>query len=244
VRAFTQPIRDLLRAPSLRMRLLMTFFLDEGTYRFCDDAVDVTDGTNLWIGASALGSTVEMKSGRDLAAEPITLVLDGNHMTQAGITDPARVLRDIMGYLYTQNRTDIAWGLSYPDSAAIQLTVPTAAMKINTARLIDEKLGWDRPNQQVVSKLEITLDSLAMRYTRSSFRTRSHADQQDIDPTDMFFSFTADAINTEKTLYWGKGGPGTPVGSSTGGSGGSPAPVTGGGGGGSNPGLGGYVNMQ
>jgi hypothetical protein len=218
VRAFNNDIRALLRAPSIKMRILMTFFLDSGTYYFCDDTVNVSDGIRTWVGANALGSAIEMRSGRDLSAEPITLQLDGNHMTQAGINDPAKVLAQIMTYLFTQDRVDIAWGFAYPDSYAIQLTIPVAAMKINTCRLIDNKLDWSLPGKETNSVLEITLDSLAMRYSRATWRTRSHADQQEIDATDMFFSFTADAQNTERNLYWGKSAPSasSAVGSGTG----------------------------
>lgn len=100
MRAFTTEQKALLRAQSLRVRVLMTFFLDEGTFRFCDDAVSTTSGADTYIGAGALASKLEIRSGRDLAAEPITLTLDGNRMVQAGIADPAKVLREILAYLH------------------------------------------------------------------------------------------------------------------------------------------------
>jgi hypothetical protein len=203
-RLFTPEQKALLRAPSLDLHILMTFYLDEGTYRFCDDIVDVSDGVNTWIGANPLAGSFEIRSGRDLAAEPITLQLDGAKMTQAGIANPARVLRDIMGYLHSQRRVDVAFGFSYPDQAQINLIVPMAAMKINHCRLIDPGFSLDEANQEQETILEIVMDSLAMRYARTTWRTRSHADQIEIDPTDMFFSFTADAANTEMTLYWGR----------------------------------------
>lgn len=223
MRGFDTYTKALLRAPSIHVRILMTFYLDQGTYRFCDDFVDVTDGTNVWIGAGAFGSQIDIKSGRDLAAEPVTVTLDGNKMTQAGIKDPARVLSDIMGYLTTQRRVDLAFGFSYADTFAIQAIIPCAALKINNCRLVDQRLDWLSPGKGVDSKLEIVLDSLAMRYGRTTYRTRSQADQQEIDSTDMFFAFTADAVNTERTLYWGKGassGTSTPAGISGGTAGG------------------------
>lgn len=207
MRAFDDNVKRLLRSPSMKLRLLMTFYLDQGTYRFCDDFVDCTDGTNTWIGASPLGGQVEIKSGKDLSAEPITLTLDGNKMAQAGVKDPARVLSDIMGYLFTQRRTDFAFGISWPDSMGVNALIPCAAMKINTCRLVDKQLDWLNPSKEVESSLEIVFDSLAMRYSRATFRTRSDPDQREIDATDSFFSFTADAVNTEKTLYWGKRAP-------------------------------------
>jgi uncharacterized membrane protein YgcG len=173
MRLLTSDMRALLRSPAIRMRLLMTFFLDEGTYRFCDDIVDVTDGTNLWIGAGALGGQIEMRSGRDLSAEPITLTLDGNHLTQAGVQDPAKVLRDMMNYLYMQRRVDLAFGFSY------------------------------------------------------------------LDTTDMFFSFTADAANTERVLFWGKKSLAGSSFGGTGGGGGTTSPYRGTAGGGGGGGGGG-----
>jgi hypothetical protein len=203
-RLFTTEQKALLRAPSLRLNVLMSFFLDEGTYRFCDDIIDRNDGVNTYIGAQPLASTIDIRSGKDLSAEPVTLILDGNKMTQAGIQDPARVLADIMGYLHQQRRVDISFGLSYPDQSEINMVIPVAALKINYCRWIDETIDIMDPTGDVTAKLEIVMDSLAARYQRSPFRTRSHADQLEIDPTDMFFSFTADASNTEKTLHWGK----------------------------------------
>jgi uncharacterized membrane protein YgcG len=138
-----------------------------------------------------------------------------------------------------QRRVDLAFGFSYLDTAAIQLIVPTAAMKINTVRLIDEKGDLFNADRQIEAKLEIVLDSLAARYTRVSYRTRSHADQQEIDPTDMFFSFTADAANTERVLFWGKKSLAGSSFGGTGGGGGTTSPYRGTAGGGGGGGGGG-----
>jgi hypothetical protein len=215
----------------------MTFFLDEGTYRFCDDIVDATGGGNTYIGANALAGALEIRSGRDLAAEPITLVLDGNRMTQAGVADPAKVLSQILGYLHQQRRVDVAFGFSYPDQQLMNLIIPMAAMKINYARLVDQDMNMTEGSEEIIAKLEIVMDSLASRYGRASFRTRSHDDQLEIDATDMFFSFTADAANTERTLFWGKRSPTGTSGSGFGG--GSISGGGGSGGGGSGTGGGG-----
>jgi hypothetical protein len=219
-RLLTDPQRTLLRAPSIRLRVLMAFYLDEGTFRFTDDVIDVWDGQYTWIGAQPLASSIEIRSGRDLSAEPVTLTLDGNRMTQAGITDPARVLSDIMGYLHQQRRVDCYLGFSYPNQAEVNLRVPVAALKINHVRSVDKEMDFGESGQPAVAQLVIVLDSLAARYARSTFRVRSHDDQKEIDPTDNFFSFTADAANTEKSLYWGRA-------SSTAGGGGTVAPATG-----------------
>lgn len=205
MRALTAPQKALLRS-DCQARLLATFFLDEGTYRFCDDAVNVSDGTNTWVGASALSSNVEVRSGKDLAAEPVTLVCDGNRMAQFGIQDPARVLRDMMGYLAQQRRIDWALGIGYPDSETLSLVIPIYAGKINNYRMIDDEVSLDNQDE-VSSKLEIVIDALAARYDRATYRTRSHDDQQEIAPGDNFYSFTADAAISDSTLYWGKDAP-------------------------------------
>lgn len=204
-RALTTDQRNLLRSPDLACNALATFFLDEGTYRFCDHPLDLTDSTNVFIGASALSDSVDIKSGSDLAAQEVTLLIDGNRMTQYGIEDPASVLRDILTYLHQQRRVDIALGFRYSYSMEINLVIPVYAGKINSCRLIDQRMpGFDQSQAVVESRLEITLDALAMRYSRATLRTRSHQDQLEIDPTDNFFSFTLDATLNEAALYWGK----------------------------------------
>lgn len=210
MRSFTTPQKTLLRSPNIKARLLVTFFLDEGTYRFCDDVIDYSDGVNTYIGASALSDTFEVRSGSSLSAEPITIIVDGNRMAQYGITDPARVLRDMLAYLHTQRRVNCAIGFAYASENVINLSIPLAAMKINAFRLIDTKFGEESiggNGTEATSKLEITLDSLASRYNRAAFRMRSNDDQLEIDPTDKFFSYVSDAIASEGKLYWGKASP-------------------------------------
>ena len=206
MRLLTAPQQALLSQSAIRAHLLIAFYLDQGTYRFCDDVVDLFDGTNTWIGASSILSEVEFTAGLGLAAEPITLICDGQRMVQAGITDPAAVLRDILGYLHRQRRVDTFLGLGALNSEEINLVIPITAMKINYAQLVDERLD-PLGDSETVSKLKIVLDSLASRYSRAPFRTRSHEDQKEIDATDNFFSFVQNASQTESTLYWGKNGP-------------------------------------
>lgn len=212
-RALTEQQRALLRSPDLQINALATFYLDEGTYRFCDDSFDLTDGTNTFVGANALTDSVEIRSAANLAAEPVTLIIDGNRMAQYGIQDPARVLRDILGYLYQQRRVDLAFGFRYSYSQEINLVIPTYGGKINYARIVDSDAGDGLSVSEAVSgssvaaKLEIVLDSLAARYSRATFRTRSHQDQLELDPTDNFYSFTIDASIQAQTLYWGKDAP-------------------------------------
>jgi hypothetical protein len=195
---------QLLRSPQLRVNVFATFFLDEGTYRFCDDTVDLTYDGDVYMGANGLSSATDIRSGGEYAAEPVTLILDGNRMAQYGIEDPARVLRDIMGYLTAQRRVDLDLAFRYPYERTPSLVIRGYAGKINAPRLIDGQMDMDSEEAEPASKLEITLDSLAMRYQRMTNRTRSHPDQLLIDPTDDFFSFTADAVNRDRTLPWGK----------------------------------------
>jgi hypothetical protein len=205
-RALTTEQKNLLRSSELAVHTLATFFLDSGTYRFCDDVHDLSDGTNTYIGASALAGGVEVRAARPLASEPLTLIIDGNRMSQFGISDPAAVLRDMLDELIHQRRVNLALGFHYNYNQDINLVIPIYAGKINYAKLIDAELSLteDKP---VEAKLEIVIDSLAMRYTRATFRTRSHNDQLEIDTTDNFYSFVADAAQNEKRLYWGKDAP-------------------------------------
>lgn len=209
-RSLTTPQKELLRSPDLQMNSLFTFYLDEGTYRFCDDTTgfDLTDGVNTYIGANALSEGVEIRSSQDLQAESVTLLLDGNRMTQAGIADPARVLRDILGYLYQQRRVDCALGFRYSYSQNLNLITPVYAGKINSARLIDREIsGPEEGGGNTSTYLEIVLDSLAMRYRKAAHRTRSHEDQKEIDPTDEFYSYTVNIAVNERSVFWGRNAP-------------------------------------
>lgn len=205
MRSLTSQQKTMLRG-EMTARLLVTFYLDSGTYSFCDDTVNVTDGVTTYIGASALTSSIEITSGDELAAEPVTLICDGNRMTQFGIQDPARVLRDMMTELAQQRRVDWYLGLSYIDSEQVNLKIPIYAGKINSYRLIDDQVSLDS-KEEVGAQLEIVIDALAARYGRATNRTRSHEDQQEISPGDMFYSFTVDAMENEKMLYWGQKNP-------------------------------------
>lgn len=209
-RAFTTSERALLRSPDLQVNVLATFYLDQGIYRFCDEQAgfDLTDGLNTYIGANALMDTVEIRNTANLTAEQVTLLLDGNRMAQAGVADPARVLSDILGYLYQQRRIDWAFAFRYTYSTTVNMIVPAYAGKINSCRLIDHEIGFpDAEGARTVSNLEIVLDSLAARYNRSTNRLRAHNDQLEIDSTDMFYSHTVDVAQNERTLYWGKAAP-------------------------------------
>jgi hypothetical protein len=208
MRFLTEEQQMLLRQESLKANVLVTMWLDEGPFRICDDTEDMTDGTDTWLGASVLLAAAEIKASSPMAAESVTLTLDGTQLLDAGITDPLEVLAAFMTVPYHQRRVDIAYAFSNIDSQDIELITPVYAGKINHARLVDDGADVDSgaPGH---SRLEIVLDSLAGRYRRATYRTRSHDDQLDLTSgTDQFFSFTVSATQAERTLYWGKAGPG------------------------------------
>lgn len=209
-RGFTTVEKALLKSPDLAVNLLATFYLDEGTYRFCDEITgfDLFDGVNTYIGANTFADAVEIRMTSDMQAEQVTLLLDGNRLTQAGVADPARVLSDILGYLYQQRRVDFAFGFRYNYSTMVTMVVPVYAGKINSARLIDKSIDYpDNDDFRTTSQLEIVLDALAARYGRATMRLRAHNDQKELDSTDQFYSHTVDVAMNERTLYWGKNSP-------------------------------------
>lgn len=208
MRFLTEDQRLLLQQDSLKANLLLTLFLEDGPFNVCDDVDDLTDGVTIWKGGSALLSAAEIKASGPLAAEGVTLVLDGTKMYQSGITNVSAVFNAFVGMDYHQRRVNIAFGFANIDSQNVELVVPVYAGKINHARVIDE--GGDPDSGEAShSRLEIVLDSLAGRYRRATHRTRSHDDQLDLtNGTDQFFSFTLSASQAERTLYWGKAAPG------------------------------------
>ncbi len=221
-RTLTTDQRNLLKSPDLKIRVLGTFHLDGDTVRICDDVEDITYAGNTYIGASALAEAVDIRSGADFAAEPITLILDGARMTQYGISDPLKVFSEMLSSLYSQRRVDWWLGFSASTERNINFALPGFAGKINSARLLEDEMDFAEQEQEpLASKLEIVIDSLATRYSRATYRTRSHEDQLEIDPTDMFFSFVSDVVANEQTIYWGKKAPRQKNAASGGGSGSS-----------------------
>jgi len=200
----TSDQRTLLRSSNLKLRLLSTWYMDSETARFCDDIDDLTINGNTWIGANALASATEIKSGNSgMAAEPVKLIIDGTRLLASGFTDPAGFFRAILDEPLSNRLVDLDIAVGYSDAEAYILQLPLFAGKINNARLVDSatQLGSQEESQP---KLEMTLDSLAMRYSWITGRIRSHQDQLEIDPTDNFFSHTHNNIRNEQLLFWGK----------------------------------------
>lgn len=207
MRFLTTDQKELLRLSGLRANLLATIYFDEGTMFFCDDVEDLKDGDDTYIGANALLSATDIRAGAPLSAEGVTITIDGTRAFEAGITDPAFVFKAFLDSTFHQRRFDLAWAFSAMDQQEIGLIVPAYAGKINNARLVDDgnELGSMEPT---FSRLEITLDALASRYKRRSFRTRSNEDQLQLtNNTDKFFSYVAGIVGTEESLYWGRAAP-------------------------------------
>ena len=202
--SLTTDQRNLLRASNIRVRLLSTWYMDEGTFRFCEDINDITIGAETWVGANALASVADIKSGNSgMAAEPVKIVIDGVRMSQAGFTDPAEFFRTILEVPLSNRLVDLDLAVGYHDSETYILKLPLFAGKINNAKITEPSVNL-ADGKPAEPSLEILLDSLAMRYSWVTGRTRSHQDQLDIDPTDMFFSFVHNNIRNEQLLYWGK----------------------------------------
>ena len=193
-------------------RWLVTFTMDGPSYYyFCDDWQDLSDGTNTYIGASALASAANIVSSGPFAAESVQLIIDGVRLQQAGFTDPASFFRTILAQNLSQRRVDISMGFAAVGSTSISLNVPVYAGKINFARIEEDQVdvvqAGDSSGVQSPSKLIIQLDSLAMRYQWVNNRVRSHQDQLEIDSTDYFYQFVSDTIAQDRNLYWGKASP-------------------------------------
>lgn len=207
-RNFSDDQRALLRSSVLRARLLTTWYMDGGTFYYCDDTQDLTWNSNLFIGANALASATEIRSAASgWAAESVTITVDGTRLGEAGMTDPAIFFAAIFALDLSNRRVDIDLALMGETDENPVLVFPLYAGKINNAKLVDPNRAVTDIGVAQQSKLEIVLDSLAARYQWIVGRTRTHEDQLEIDPTDMFFSFVHDNMQNEQTLYWGKKAP-------------------------------------
>lgn len=198
--------RALMNSDNIKARVLTTWYMDHGTYRYCDDHSDITLGANTWIGASALAACSEIKSGQNMSAEPVTITIDGTRMYQAGFGDPAAFFRLILELPLPNRRVKVELALGYADQEGWVFALPMFSGKINNVKLEDPQAKPEETAPQQ-SKLIITLDALSIRYGWATYRVRTHQDQLDIDPTDMFFSFVHENQRNESTLYWGKKAP-------------------------------------
>lgn len=203
---FTTAQAALLRSANIKARLFTTWYMDTGTYFYCDDVYDMTYDGDVYIGANAIASAGDIKTGSGgMTAESVTLSIDGARLNEAGMDDPAELFQSILGLPLANRRVDINLGLGYPDDQEVTLMVPLYRGKINSARLVEESMTFgDLSSAQTRSILEIVLDSYAARYGWVVGRTRTHEDQHAIDPDDDFFSFVNDNVRAESTLYWGK----------------------------------------
>lgn len=207
-KAFTSDQLKLLYSSAIKGRWLVTFTLDTGVYRFCDDVTDMVDSAgNVYIGANALAASADIVSSKPYAAESVELTIDGARVAASGI-DPGNLFHSILGLKLHQRRVDMAVALSYPNSQVITLITQVYAGKVNNIQLVDAAADLSSLTQdggiQQATKLIITLDSLASRYGYSTGRTRSHSDQLQIDPTDLFFQFVNDSVVNDSNLYWGR----------------------------------------
>ncbi len=206
---FTTAQAALLRSANIKARLFTTWYMDTGTYFYCDDVYDMAYDGNVYIGANAIASAGDIKTGSGgMTAESVTLSIDGARLNEAGMDDPAELFQMILGLPLANRRVDLSLGLGYPDDQEVTLMIPLYQGKINSARLVEQAMTFGDPSaSQTQSTLEIVLDSWAARYNWVAGRTRTHEDQHEIDPDDDFFSFVNDNLRAESTLYWGKKSP-------------------------------------
>lgn len=206
MRFLTTEQKELIRSSGFRANLLVTLRLDEGWVRLCDSVDDITVDTTTWIGASVLLSSTEIRATSPLAAESVTVELDGNRLYEAGVSDPGFIMNSFLATNYTQRRVDMLYAISAMDSPTVSLLFRAYTGKINYARLVHSQVDEDTV-EGAYAKLEIVMDSLAARYRRATHRTRSAEDQEEIYPGDKFYNMVTAAANSEQTLYWGKKAP-------------------------------------
>jgi hypothetical protein len=145
-----------------------------------------------------------------MAAESVTISVDGSRVRASGFADPADLFRDILELGLANRRVDFSLGLKGPTDQDIVLVMPMFSGKINSPKLLypQHAVGAvQSPGQHNDATLEFILDSLAIRYQWTSGRTRSNEDQLEVDPTDKFYAYVGDNLTRESTLYWGKTGP-------------------------------------
>lgn len=213
-RLLDQSTIDQLNASGLKATILCELYIPSGNVYLCDDVDDLTATvnsiTNVYIGASVLFGAMTISSSSPLAAEPVTIILDGAKLHQAGLPSALDFYNQLLEEDYQQKRVNFYLAIQNADTLEIVSIWNLYAGKINSIRQVDEAVSilGDKPVQ---SNLEVILDSLAARYNRTIGRVRTHEDQLEIDPTDKFYSYVSAASKNERNIYWGKAAPTTYV---------------------------------
>lgn len=198
----------LLRAPNIRARLLTTWFMDDGVYRYTDHIEDLTIDGVTWIGASAIAACSSITSPQGLSSESVTIDIDGTLLFNAGMEDPTILFNMILELPLSNRPLEIELGLGYDDADEFILRLPLLSGLINHAKLVDPQMQRSAESLEAVQpKLQIVVDSIAQRYSWVTNRLRTHQDQQGIDPTDRFFEYVHLNQVNESKLYWGRATP-------------------------------------
>jgi hypothetical protein len=212
-RTFTTDQLDLLYSGAFKVRTCVQFNLDSGAAYFCDDMDDLFDGTNTWVGANAIMSLPDIKSSVGWAAESCQFVVDGNRYGEATGQDPGYLFASVMNQTYHQRRVSFFYGVAPIDSFQLSFLIPIYQGLINNIKVVDQQFDFlnggdiSGSGTTVASQMVVTVDTLALRYSWSTYRTRSHTDQLDLNANDSFFIFTNTIVANELNLFWGRSPP-------------------------------------
>lgn len=177
-RNITTGLADALAAPHVVYVLLLEFGFDSGTVRLAAAPHNITWDGHTWLAAQGIGSI-----------EPITETAAGAKGLR--FTLAAATPASIAGFFAEpiQGRP-VVLRLLVIDNGAVHADPNVWSGTFDVPRLDDT----------ATPTITVTAEHEMLAWQTPSGALFSHADQQAIDPTDMFFEFAAEM--SEKTLVW------------------------------------------
>ncbi|PLX36992.1 MAG: hypothetical protein C0605_07955 [Hyphomicrobiales bacterium] len=169
-------------------RNLVWFDVPEGAHGFWDDVYDLTVSGKVYSGKAGRFNVSDFSSAGGL-------VIAGLKVNFSSVDSGALAV--------VQNETWRRQPVTVSKAYLSKTTGAVIAIEQWWSGLIDV-VDWDeQPGGS--GDLIISAETLSRELNRSGTRTRSDADQRQLDPDDGFFKHVAQSVETN--IYWGRKGP-------------------------------------
>ncbi len=177
-----------LQAGRYSRRALVLFETPGGNAGFWDDGYDIVYGGNTYFALGGAMAITSFASGADFASRSVDVTISGIDPLVAGAVEAEQ---------WHQRPVTVFEAIMAVDSPQILNIDPWFA------GFVDQMIRTERIGG--TSNLVAKCESIAREFGRKGARTRSDADQRQIDPADGFFKHAASTGNTP--INWGTSQP-------------------------------------
>lgn len=183
----TQALADL-ESGRFAMRYLLWFDVPEGAHGFWDDVYDIDIAGKVYAGKAGRFTVSELPSKGGLS-------IQGVRITFSSVDSAALAM--------IRNETWVRRSVVCSVAHLSKETGGVIAVSQRFSGLIDKAEWEEQPGGH--GNLIISAETISRELNRSGTRTRSEADQRQLDPDDGFFKHVAQSVETD--IYWGRKGP-------------------------------------